>query len=137
MSYGRHTSQYLEADIMSRPKEWLVPLIYEHIVSNLTRAKVQIEKGDFEGKARSLQKASDLVYELLGSLDREKGGELAERLVSLYTFLGAEIMTVGRSLDLVYLQRLITMFSELHEAWVQAAEQVAPRGRGTLATLSA
>ena len=130
MTYARTTSQYLEADILSRPKEWLVPLIYEHIVSNLTRAGVQIQRGDYEGKAKSLHKASELVYELLATLDREKGGELAERLVSIYTFLGTEIMTVGRTLDLQYLQRLTRIVSDLHEAWVRAAEEVAPRGRG-------
>lgn len=137
MTYGRNTSQYLEADVLSRPREWLVPLIFEHIVSNLSRARVQIEKGDHEGKSTSLQKAANLVYELLGTLDREKGGELADRLAALYSFLGAEIMVVSRSLDVAYLQRLIGMVTELHEAWVHAAEQVAPRGGRTLASHSA
>ena len=138
MAYGSSAAQYLEADILSRPKEWLVPLVYEHIAANLTRARVQIEQRDYEGKARSLQKASELVHELIVTLDREQGGDLAERLVALYTFLAAEIITVGRSLDIAYLQRLIAMVTDLHEAWVQAAEQVAPRARaGSLAATTA
>ena len=130
MTYGSVTSQYLEAEILSRPKEWLVPLIYEHLISALTRARVQIEKGDLEGKATSLQKASDIVFELLIALDRERGGELAAQLASVYNFLAAEILTVGRTMDTAYLQRLTGIVTELHEAWVQAAEQVAPRTRG-------
>ena len=129
MTYGSVTSQYLEAEILSRPKEWLVPLIYEHLISALTRARVQIEKGDLEGKAVSLQKASDIVFELLIALDRERGGELATQLASVYNFLAAEILTVGRTMDTAYLKRLTAIVTELHEAWVQAAEQVAPRGR--------
>jgi flagellar protein FliS len=130
MAYSSMTSQYLEAEILSRPKEWLVCLVYEHLISSLTRARVQIENGDIEGKATSLQKASDIVFELLMSLDRSAGGELAENLASLYTFLAGEILAVGRSLDTIHLQRLIVIATELHGAWVQAAEQVAPRGKG-------
>lgn len=137
MTYGRVTSQYLEADILSRPKEWLVPLVYEHLISALTRSRVQIENGDLEGKARSLQKASDIVFELLTSLDHERGGELSRDLGALYTFLAGEILAVGRTLDTAHLQRLITIATDLHEAWVQAAEQVAPRGRGTAPSLAA
>jgi flagellar secretion chaperone FliS len=137
MTYGRVTSQYLEADILSRPKEWLVPLVYEHLISSMTRARVQMESGDLEGKAKSLQKASDIVFELLIALDRERGGELAGQLASVYTFLAGEIVTVGRTMDTAYLARLTAIVSELHEAWVQAAEQVAPRGRGGAPSLAA
>jgi flagellar protein FliS len=136
MSYGSVTSQYLEAEILSRPKEWLVPLIYEHLISALTRARVQMEKGDVEGKATSLQKASDIVFELLIALDRDRGGELADQLASVYNFLAAEIITVGRTMDTEYLKRLTGIVSELHEAWVQAAEQVSPRGRAPAPSLA-
>lgn len=129
MSYASQASHYREADFLNRPKEWLVPLVYEHIVASLTRARVQIQKGDIEGKATSLNKASELIHELLASVDREQGGDLAERLISIYVFLAAEIITISRSLDANHLQRLIVIVTELHEAWVQAAEQVAPRGR--------
>ena len=137
MTYGRVTAQYLEAEILSRPKEWLVPLVYEHLISALTRARVQIEAGDHEGKSKSLQKASDIVLELLIALDRERGGELADQLASVYTFLAAEIVVVGRSMDTAYLQRLTGIVTELHEAWVQAAEEVAPRGRAGAPSLAA
>jgi flagellar secretion chaperone FliS len=129
MAYGSSAAQYLETDIMSRPKEWLVPLVYEHLLSSLSRARVQIQNRDFEGKAASLQKASDIVFELLTSLDEERGGALARDLSALYTFLAAEILTVGRTLDTAHLQRLTAIVAELHEAWVQAAEEVSPRAR--------
>lgn len=129
MTQRSQTSQYLDAEILNRPKEWLVPLVYEHLISSLTRARVQIERGDIEGKAKSLLRASEIVAELLTSLDREKGGELAGNLASLYAFLAVEILAVGRSLDTIQLQRLIVIVTELHGAWVEAAQQVAPRGK--------
>jgi flagellar protein FliS len=131
MIYGSRAAQYLDSDVMSRPKEWLVPLMYEHLLARLRRAEVQIGARDFEGKAESLAKANDIVLELAGTLDHDQGGELASHLSSLYAYFAGEILTVSRTLDCVRLQRLITLVAELHEAWVAAAEQVAPRGRAT------
>lgn len=131
MSYAAQASRYLENDVLSRSPEWLVPLVYEALLTNLRRAEVQIETGDIEGKATSLTRAGALVGELLSSLDREKGGEIAARLSALYTYYAFEIMNIGRSLDTVALGRLTAMIEELRGAWVQAAEQVAPRAPGS------
>lgn len=129
MSYGsgaRNTA-YLEADIMSRPREWLIPLLYEHLLSSLRRAAVQIEDNDLVGKALSLEKASAIVIELSSSLDREQGGELAAGMSALYAFFLTELLQVGLNRDLARLRKLIPIVEELLDAWTQAAEQVAPR----------
>ena len=121
MGYSAYTAKYLENDVISRPKEWLVPLLYEHLLAHLRRAQVQIQQRDFEGKGTSLEKASAIVIELMGALDREKGGELAQRLAALYAYFGSEILTIGRTLDVSRLETLIGMAGSLHESWVIAA----------------
>ncbi|HEV2644088.1 MAG TPA: flagellar export chaperone FliS [Candidatus Elarobacter sp.] len=128
MGYSAYTSKYLENDVISRPKEWLVPLLYEHLLAHLRRAHLQIEQRDFEGKAASLEKASAIVIELIQSLDREKGGELAQRLAALYAYFGSEILAVGRSLELGRLTQMMDMVSSLHESWVIAARTQWPAG---------
>lgn len=125
--YGNRTTAYLEADIMSRPREWLVPLLYEHLLSSLRRAAVQIEANDIAGRAQSLDKASAIVAELSSSLDREKGGRIAADLSSLYAFFMTEIMQIGITRDLGRLQKLSVLVAELLDAWTQAAEQLSPR----------
>lgn len=127
MSYGNATARYLEAEVLSRQPEWLVPLMYEHLLLNLRRASRQIELGDQEGKAASLDKASAIVMELIGALDFERGGEIATRLAGLYLFFSTEMIGARQKVDTVRLQRLIDMISDLHEAWSQAAEAVSPR----------
>jgi len=127
MSYGNATARYLEAEVLSRQPEWLVPLMYEHLLLNLRRASKQIELGDQVGKAASLDKASAIVMELIGALDFERGGEVATQLSALYLFFSTEMIGARRNTDTVGLQRLIGMISDLHEAWSQAAEAVSPR----------
>jgi flagellar secretion chaperone FliS len=138
MSYAAQTTRYLENDVLTRSPEWLVPLMYEHLLSNLRRAVVQIETNDGEGRSASLKKASDIVGELLCTLDREQGGQIAEALASLYAYFAVELLNIGRSRGVGSLPRLIELVSELHGAWVEAAEQVAPRAScPSLATTAA
>lgn len=126
MGYSAYTSRYLENDVVSRPREWLVPLLYEHLLAQLRRAATQIEQRDYEGKAASLERASDILIELMGALDHERGGELADRLAALYAYFATEIIVVGRSLDSGRLGRTVAMVATLHESWVIAARAQAP-----------
>lgn len=119
----RH-SAYQDNQVLTASKEQLVPMLYQGLLKNLLRAGKQIEAGDLEGKAESLQKASAIVYELLGSLDFDAGGELASRLAGLYGYFAREIMDIGRTLDRTRLDSLVEMIRGLHEAWDQAARQV-------------
>ncbi|HET7275512.1 MAG TPA: flagellar export chaperone FliS [Longimicrobiaceae bacterium] len=131
MTYGSQSSAYLENEVLSRAPEWLIPLLYEHLVANLTRAAVQIEIGEKTGSATSLDKASTIVFELLRTLDLERGGEIAENLSSLYSYYAGEIIRVGTSSDAERLQKIIDWATELHESWTAAAEIVAPRNGGS------
>lgn len=133
MTYATYNSQYIENDILSRSPEWLIPLLYEHLIANLNRAVVEIELGNRPGATASLGKGSRILFELLSCLDLERGGEIAEGLASLYAFYAREIVELSRAPEPDRLQRLIAWASDLHESWVAAAEAVAPRTRATQA----
>ena len=129
----QRSSAYRDNEVLSAPRERLIPLLYQGLLKNLRRAGMQMGAGDLEGKSESLQKASAIVYELLGSLDFDAGGEIASRLAALYAFFLREIMEAGRSLDRKRLDALGEMIGSLHDAWDQAAQQVAERrSRGEL-----
>ncbi len=133
MSYtnqAAHAARYKEAAILGSSPERLVLLLYEHLLVSLRRAALQIQSRNIEGKAQSLEKASDIVFELLASLDFEAGGELASRLAALYGWFITEIGEVSRTLDRERLERLISIVGTLHEAWIGAAEQLKNGGGG-------
>lgn len=123
--YGQQRpTAYLDNEVMSASKERLIPMLYEGILKNLRRADKQIGARDIEGKSESLSKASAIVYELLGTLDYDAGGELAHRLAALYGYFSKEILEVGRTLDRRRLDALVGMVATLHGAWDEAARQV-------------
>ena len=120
---GRAQTAYQDTEVLTARKEQLVPLLYGGLLKRLKRAGKQIAAGDIEGKSESLQKASSIVYELLGSLDFDAGGELASRLAGLYGYFAQEITAIGRTMDRGRLEALIEMIAGLHDAWEQAARQ--------------
>lgn len=118
--------------IGSRPEQ-LVVLLYEHLLSNLRRAAAHIEQGELAEKAAAFERANDIVFELLSSLNVEAAGELGSRLAALYSYFISELSAISRSLDRDRLARLIALVASLHESWAAAAKQVAseqPRGGG-------
>ncbi len=127
MGYSAPASRYLETEVLSRPKEWLVPLLYEHCVASLRRAGVRMEAGDIGGSTIEVQRAVAIISELLGSLDHAQGGRIAADLDGIYRFMLTELLDIQRKRDRRRLGRVTAMVERLLEAWQQAAEQVAPR----------
>lgn len=125
MSYAQGAAAYQQSRILGSSPEQLVVLLYEHLLLNLKRTAAHIQKQEYEEKARTVEKANDIVFELMSSLDMDAGGELASRLNALYAYFIGEIAAVSRSLDVPRLEKLIALVATLHESWAQAARQVA------------
>ena len=125
MTYHRSANAYRQNAVLSTSREQLVPLLYEHLLVNLRRASKQITSRDIEGKAASVEKATAILYELLGSLDHDAGEEIASRLASLYSYFLKEIAEASRTLDEKRLAPVIETLASLHESWVEAVKQVA------------
>lgn len=130
MSYGKAAGAYLENDILARSKEGLVVLLYEHLVLNLKKAKFHIERREIELKEKAVVKSMDIVFELGASLDKEHGGELANRLASLYVYFNTEIAQASRTLSAKRLDKTIILVEELAGAWRQAETLGAGKASG-------
>jgi flagellar protein FliS len=118
---ARALATYQEMDVLGMSPAKRVVFIYGFVLSNLRQAFRAIGARDYEVKSRHLCRALAGVQELLASLDRDAGGDLADRLVGLYAFFSTEIVAVDHNLDTGQLERLIGLIASLHEAWQQAA----------------
>jgi flagellar protein FliS len=104
------------------PAQRLVAL-YSHLLLNLRHARRAMAAGDIAGRSGAVMKALDVLNELLFSLDREQGGDLADRLAAIYTHLLGEVTAADRQQDTARLDRVTEIVASLHEAWVAAAAQ--------------
>ncbi len=75
-----------------------------------------------KAKCQALKKAMDIIDELLGSLDYEKGGIIARNLQALYKYMNKRILLADVKKDLAGLDEVIGMLAELLSAWKEIIE---------------
>jgi flagellin-specific chaperone FliS len=98
---------YREMEILSMTPAQRVVALYARLHVLLLQARNQLDVG-----------------ELAVSLDRERGGQLADQLAALYTWLIGEFTAIHAKADRGRLEATINIVRELHEAWQGAALQV-------------
>ena len=114
---GPAGTRYQELDVLSMSPGARLLLLYRHLEGNLRLGLRALEEGDVETRAVRLGKASDIVGELLGSLDLEQGAEVANRLAAIYAWMLGELPTMLSSSDRGRLVQILEMVSGLQAAW--------------------
>lgn len=115
--YNNGLQSYRKTDVVTADPKKLVLMCYEGAIESLKLAKIRYLDKDFEGKCRAIQKAQDIINELLCSLDFERGGAIARNLEALYNYMLREIIRSDISRDLSNLDSIIGMLGELKSAW--------------------
>lgn len=123
MSYQTAASAYREAEVLSASPARLLIITFDFLLAQLTRARVGIESGRSDVTLPALDKSRQAVGELLSSIDPAQGGEIAHRLASLYVFVLAELVEIGRSPDATRLERNTRLIRELRDAFAMAGEK--------------
>ncbi len=90
----------------------------------MRRAQTAIRNEQIEQRVAHLSRAREILSELLGTLDIDRGGEIAIDLSMLYGFVLAELVDVGIRRDAVRLGRLIGIVHTLSTAFALAAKQL-------------
>lgn len=121
MTYTSQATRYRETQVMTASPAQLVVMLFDHLLVSLRRARLAIEAGEVELRIALFDKARRVVGELLATLDRERGGEIAGNLAALYGFLLGELLELGRAPDVSRLERVVEMVSELREAFARIA----------------
>jgi flagellar protein FliS len=127
MSYKKIINQYEQTNVTTASKIGLVILCYDKAVQSLKLAKKCYESKEYESKANALQRAIRIINELQGSLDKEKGGAIADNLDSLYSYLVRRLLEGDLRGDLSIFDEAVVILSELKNAWEAIASKEAEK----------
>jgi len=113
-SYGEGslTSQAVVADNVE-----LIQMLFDGLIDSLVTARGHIEREDIFEKNKSLMRAGRIVIGLQGALDLDKGGDLANNLNELYSYVTRRLIHVNARNDLEALQEVYSLMSEIRQAW--------------------
>lgn len=121
MTYAAPASTYQEVAVRSASPGQLVVMVYDHLLLNLRRARMGMERQDVELRLVAFDRARQALGELLSTLDHERGGEVAGQLNALYTFMFGELTELGTRADIARLDRVIAMVTELRDTFAEVS----------------
>ena len=123
MTYDR--KDYLQAAVAGASPVGLVVLLYERLITDLTRALAAMEKGDTETRVAQINHAFLILGQLEGSLDSSPAPEAARTQARFYSVARGKILEAQVNSDRKLLEEQIALFNDVRAAW----EQVDPARR--------
>ncbi len=119
---GEASNKYLAQQIMSASPAKLVAMLYERAITLLHETVDAIETGDIERRWRANGTATDVICHLWGTLDRERGGEIAENLNRLYGFMMMRLTMIDVENNAQAAREVIELLEPLRRSWQELAD---------------
>ena len=95
----------------------LIQMLFDGLTESLSTAKGHIQNNAIEEKSKALTRAGRIVVGLQGALDFERGGELAQNLNELYSYVTRRLFHVNAYNDLVVLEEVQSLIQDIAQAW--------------------
>ena len=109
---------YRDTGIKTASGGTLVIMLYDEAVRQLTsavqkfNAEGKVAPGDIEKFGAALIKTQEIINELQTSLDMDKGGQIAQNLMSLYVYFNRELMDANINKDKSKLEFVLNMLNK-------------------------
>ncbi len=127
---ARHPqNSYLETEILTADPGKLILLLFDGAINFLKQGKIYLQEKQYAEKGQQLMRAHAVVSELLHCLNKEKGGDIAIRLQTIYVYVLQRITDADLKKEVGAIDECVELLSELREAWYaithkQAADSV-------------
>ena len=112
----------LESSVATADKHQLIALLFDGLISSLVAAEHQLDHNNIRAKCDSISRACRILVGLQGSLDHEKGGEIARNLADLYAYAMRRLFKANIDNDKNIIIEVRTLLSEIQEAWATVPE---------------
>jgi len=109
----------LESAVASADKHQLITLLFKALIGALAGAEVHHHHGNKDQVREYLTKASRILAGLQGSLDYERGGEIAVNLGELYGYSIRKLFAANVNIDVApdHLAEVKSLLEPIAEAW--------------------
>lgn len=120
-AYQKGARAYRETQVRSRTPLELVVLLYDEAMRRLAQARDALVARDLVTKRDALSQGLAVVQELQNMLDMDAGGEVAERLDGLYTYILGKAYEANAQQDPAGFDECIRLLGTLRGAWAEVA----------------
>ena len=103
----------------------LVICLYEQAIEDLRRSLLALEKGDIEARTRAINHALMVIGQLQGSLDMERGGDVARNLGRFYNQVRIGLVEAQQKQSARILEQQISQLATVYDAWLEVERATA------------
>jgi flagellar protein FliS len=112
---------YKETRVKTASQARLIVMLYDEAIKQIDavieRFDAGAKPGDYDKINGALNKAQDIIGELIASLDFEKGGDISQNLFNIYQFFNVEITNANLAKEKKNLPQVRKLMHDLREAW--------------------
>jgi flagellar protein FliS len=113
--------QYVRHDVMMATPMELVVMLYTGCVKRLRLGQMAIDKKDYEAANGHLQRAQDIVMELMMGLDLQY--DIGRDLLKIYEFVHRQIVEANMAKNAGLLGPVADIMGSLRETWIQVQRE--------------
>ena len=95
----------------------LIQMLFDGLLESTVAARGHIQHNSIQDKSKAIARASRIVLGLQGALDFERGGDLANNLNELYSYVTRRLFHVNAHNDLEALDEVYGLMREIRDAW--------------------
>jgi len=116
---SRFRKEYSRNEIATSSQGKLIVMMYEGAIKFVNLAIEGVNSKDPSKKGLYINKTHDIINELSLALDLKKGGDVAQRLESLYQFILNQLTLANIKSDRKALESILKILVPLLEAWTE------------------
>jgi flagellar secretion chaperone FliS len=112
----------------------LVVILFDSALDDMRRAASAARASDIEERAAAIRHAMLVLQQLQGTLDFEKGGQVARQFEQFYNLVRAKLLEAQLRNSPELMQQQIQFMSEVRDCWAEAEKQLSPRPSASAVT---
>jgi len=116
---------YREAAVRGASPVQLVIYLYQQAIEDVRRAIAALQKHDIETRTRMINHALKVIGQLQGTIDMERGGEIAKNLHRFYNAARSGLIEAQIKQSASILEQQIQQLTAVHEAWLEVERATA------------
>ena len=112
-----YTQTNIESIVHEATPHKLIDMLFKGAKDALAQAIGAIERNDHEAKSKKISKAAEIILNLQTYLDKDEGGEVANNLNELYTYMATSLIDANRLNDTEKLREIASLIDTVSDGW--------------------
>ncbi|HHO69380.1 MAG TPA: flagellar export chaperone FliS [Gammaproteobacteria bacterium] len=120
----QYSQNAVQAGIESASPHRLIQMLMAGMLDKVAAARGHMQRNEIQQKGMQVACAISILEGLKSSLDKEKGGDIAQNLEDLYIYMERRLVEGNRDNDTAALDEVSDLMKQIKEAWDTIGEQI-------------